>query len=120
MSLRGNPAAYLSGAAGSSREGSDEGGSAGSAFFLPSTSSPRPRLLRLSEVPGAEPFKANDVLLHLPLSAPATGQAQHHVVYFPGDVQVGGGRRRPSAGGFSSDPQSARGNGAASRQRGEG
>ncbi|XP_026523724.1 UPF0565 protein C2orf69 homolog [Notechis scutatus] len=89
MSLRGNPAAYLSGAAGgssssSSGAGSDEGGSA---FFLPSTSSPRPRLLRLSEVPGDEPFKANDALLHLPLSAPATGQAQHHVVYFPGDVQ---------------------------------
>lgn len=96
MSLRGNPAAYLSGAAStsSSRAGCDEGGSGGSAFFLPSTSSQRPRLLRLPEVPGDEPFKANDALLHLPLSAPATGQAQHHVVYFPGDVQVGGGRRR--------------------------
>uniref|UniRef100_A0A8C6X7B9 Chromosome 2 open reading frame 69 n=2 Tax=Elapinae TaxID=42168 RepID=A0A8C6X7B9_NAJNA len=90
MSLRGNPAAYLSGAASgssSSGTGSDEGGSGGSAFFVASTASPRSRLLRLSEVPGDEPFKANDALLHLPLSAPAAGQAQHHVVYFPGDVQ---------------------------------
>ncbi|XP_063174095.1 mitochondrial protein C2orf69 homolog [Candoia aspera] len=84
MSLRGSPAAYLSGASGSGRTGSEEGGSA---FSLPSTSSPRPKLLRLSEVPGAEPFKANNVLLHLPLSAPGPGPPQHHVLYFPGDVQ---------------------------------
>ncbi|XP_003226132.2 mitochondrial protein C2orf69 homolog [Anolis carolinensis] len=74
MSLRGKaPAACLSGPS------------------SPSSSSAPPRVklpwLRLPEVPGAEPAKTNDVLLLLPDDGPLKAPPQHHVVYFPGDVQ---------------------------------
>ncbi|XP_020651005.3 mitochondrial protein C2orf69 homolog [Pogona vitticeps] len=79
MSLRGGPTACLSGPSGGS----------GPLSSPPPPPSPRLSLpwLRLPEVPGAEPFKANDVLLLLPPSAPPPGPPQHHVLYFPGDVQ---------------------------------
>ncbi|XP_060637198.2 mitochondrial protein C2orf69 homolog [Anolis sagrei] len=71
MSLRGKaPAGCLSGPSSSS------------------STPPQVKLpwLRLPEVPGAEPAKANDVLLLLPADGPLNAP-QHHVVYFPGDVQ---------------------------------
>lgn len=82
MSLCGGPAACAAGPSGS----------------------PAARLraqgLRLPDVPGAEPQRANELLLLLPPPSPpppagegpGSGQPppqpQHHVVYFPGDVQV--------------------------------
>ncbi|XP_062972272.1 mitochondrial protein C2orf69 homolog [Elgaria multicarinata webbii] len=95
MSLRGAPATCLSGPSGGgggSRSSSEGGGGAagggsGGGASPSSSSSPGLSLLRLSEVPGAEPFKANDVLLLPPSSAALLEPPQHHVIYFPGDVQ---------------------------------
>ncbi|XP_039926143.1 mitochondrial protein C2orf69 homolog [Hirundo rustica] len=74
MSLCGAPAACAAGPAG--------GGGGFSAARL------NPPWLRLPEVPGAEPHRTNDLLL-LPPPAPhgPAPSPQHHVVYFPGDVQ---------------------------------
>ncbi|KAH0621622.1 hypothetical protein JD844_023139 [Phrynosoma platyrhinos] len=104
MSLRGAaPSACLSGGGGG---GSNTSSSSGGDIFSASSSSsspppPPPRSpprvslpwLRLPEVPGAEPSRVNDVLLLLPAAGPTREppppqpQPQHHVVYFPGDVQ---------------------------------
>ncbi|XP_035392939.1 mitochondrial protein C2orf69 homolog [Cygnus atratus] len=46
-----------------------------------------PPWLRLPEVPGAEPQRANELLLLLPPAPRGLAPPQHHVVYFPGDVQ---------------------------------
>ncbi|NXK84238.1 CB069 protein, partial [Amazona guildingii] len=80
MSLCGEPAACAAGPAGA---GGGRGGGAG--FSLARLSPP---WLRLPEVPGAEPQRANELLLLLPAAphGPAPPQ-HHHVVYFPGDVQ---------------------------------
>ncbi|RLW00941.1 hypothetical protein DV515_00008385 [Chloebia gouldiae] len=74
MSLCGAPAACAAGPAG--------GGAGLSAARL------SPPWLRLPEVPGAEPHRTNELLLLLPPAprGPAPSP-QHHVVYFPGDVQ---------------------------------
>ncbi|NXU56518.1 CB069 protein, partial [Turnix velox] len=75
MSLCGTPAPCGAGPA----------GGAGAAGFSARLSPP---WLRLPEVAGAEPQRANELLLLLPppvTEAPAP--LQHHVVYFPGDVQ---------------------------------
>ncbi|XP_065493957.1 mitochondrial protein C2orf69 homolog [Caloenas nicobarica] len=77
MSLCGAPAACGAGPA-----------SGGGAGF--SSARLSPPWLRLPEVAGAEPQRVNELLLLLPLLPPAPrGPAppQHHVVYFPGDVQ---------------------------------
>ncbi|XP_061464057.1 mitochondrial protein C2orf69 homolog isoform X1 [Rhineura floridana] len=92
MSLRGAPVTCLSGPSGGAGGGGGGAGGGGGGIFgggTSSSSSPRLSLpwLRLPEVPGAEPFKANDVLLLLPPSGPLLEPPQHHVVYFPGDVQ---------------------------------
>uniref|UniRef100_A0A8D0E3T8 Chromosome 2 open reading frame 69 n=1 Tax=Salvator merianae TaxID=96440 RepID=A0A8D0E3T8_SALMN len=108
MSLHGAPSACYtgpssgSGAGGggssnsssssSSRSGSSSGASGTLDGGGASSSSAWPRLslpwLRLPEVPGAEPSKTNDVLLFLPPSSmPLLESPQHHVIYFPGDVQ---------------------------------
>ncbi|XP_054826989.1 mitochondrial protein C2orf69 homolog [Eublepharis macularius] len=82
MSLRGAPAACLAG---------PSGGGGGSRSLAAAALSPPPRLsppwLRLPQVPGAEPGKANDLLLLLPSPAACPLPPQHHVIYFPGDVQ---------------------------------
>ncbi|KAM6307495.1 mitochondrial protein C2orf69 homolog [Aegotheles albertisi] len=79
MSLCGAPAACAAGPAGG-------GGGGGDAGFSARLSPP---WLRLPEVPGAEPERTNELLLLLlPLPAPrGPAPPQHHVVYFPGDVQ---------------------------------
>ncbi|XP_007532193.2 mitochondrial protein C2orf69 homolog [Erinaceus europaeus] len=52
-----------------------------------------PRCLRVSAVPGADARRCNELLLHVAAGqgCPANGEEeplpQHHVVYFPGDVQ---------------------------------
>ncbi|NXI39330.1 CB069 protein, partial [Galbula dea] len=78
MSLCGAPAACGAGPAG--------GGGGGAGF---SSARLSPPWLRLPEVPGAEPQRANELLLLLPSPVVPRGPAppQHHVVYFPGDVQ---------------------------------
>ncbi|XP_048339678.1 mitochondrial protein C2orf69 homolog [Sphaerodactylus townsendi] len=90
MSLRGVPAACLAGPSGSG-SGSSRNllARAAGASAACLSSSPRVKLpwLRLPEVPGAEPYRANDVLLFLPPPAPRLELPQHHVIYFPGDVQ---------------------------------
>ncbi|XP_048200974.1 mitochondrial protein C2orf69 homolog [Perognathus longimembris pacificus] len=77
-------------------------GGSGGAGCAPTAEERRPRCLRLSSVPGSDPQRGNDLLL-LP---PAAGEGpeprgllvdlateelppapQHHVLYFPGDVQ---------------------------------
>lgn len=77
MSLCGAPAACAAGPA---------GGGGGGGFSAARLSPP---WLRLPEVPGAEPHRTNELLL-LPPPAPRgpAPSPQHHVVYFPGDVQV--------------------------------
>lgn len=76
MNLCGAPAACAAGPA----DGSSGGG--GGARLSPPW-------LRLPEVPGAEPHRANELLLLLPPPEPRGATLpQHHVVYFPGDVQV--------------------------------
>ncbi|XP_034989170.1 mitochondrial protein C2orf69 homolog [Zootoca vivipara] len=96
MSLRGAPASCLSGPSGGGSAGGSGGGRSSSSTSsiggggASSSSSPRLNLpwLRLPQVPGAEPFRANDVLLLLPpAGGPLPEPPQHHVVYFPGDVQ---------------------------------
>lgn len=84
MSLCGAPAACAAGPAGG-------GGSGSGAGF--SSARLSPPWLRLPEVPGAEPHRANELLLLLPPAPRSPAPPQHHVVYFPGDVQVrrGGG-----------------------------
>nr|XP_033800866.1 UPF0565 protein C2orf69 homolog [Geotrypetes seraphini] len=76
-------------------------GGGSSVTRLPASSlppSPTPaRLLRLPPVPGSEPLSTNELLLFLPQPSPGlirrrppqpSGHPpQHHVVYFPGDVQ---------------------------------
>ncbi|XP_010195769.2 mitochondrial protein C2orf69 homolog isoform X2 [Colius striatus] len=75
MSLCGVPAACAAGPAGGS----------GAGF---SSARLSPPWLRLPEVLGAEPHRANELLLLLPSPAPrGPAPPQHHVVYFPGDVQ---------------------------------
>ncbi|KAM4835912.1 mitochondrial protein C2orf69 homolog [Thomomys bottae] len=80
-------------------------GGSGGAGCAPSAEGRRPRCLRLSSVPGSDPQRGNDLLLLL-LAAAAEAEApeprglpvdlaaeepppapQHHVLYFPGDVQ---------------------------------
>ncbi|XP_042302439.1 LOW QUALITY PROTEIN: UPF0565 protein C2orf69 homolog [Sceloporus undulatus] len=93
MSLRGAaPNACLSGGGGGGGSNSSSSGSGGGLFSAssscsPSAAPPRVRLpwLRLPGVPGAPPSRANDVLLLLPSREPP--RPQHHVLYFPGDVQ---------------------------------
>ncbi|KAM6177910.1 mitochondrial protein C2orf69 homolog [Rhynchocyon petersi] len=76
------------------------GGSSSGARCSPSIEGPRRRCLQLSAVPGADPQRCNELLL---LAAAGEGQElrelpgdwmeklqplpQHHVLYFPGDVQ---------------------------------
>lgn len=79
------------------------GGGSG-APFSPSAEGRRPQCLQLSTVPGADPQRSNELLL---LAAETAGEGperralpgdrakeepqpapQHHVLYFPGDVQV--------------------------------
>nr|XP_056717386.1 mitochondrial protein C2orf69 homolog [Euleptes europaea] len=89
MSLRGAAAdTCVAGPSGGGGGGGNRGLLAGASAACLS-SSPRPNLpwLRLPEVPGAEPCKANDVLLFVPPPAPRPALPQHHVIYFPGDVQ---------------------------------
>ncbi|XP_053134507.1 mitochondrial protein C2orf69 homolog [Hemicordylus capensis] len=92
MSLRGASAPCPAGPSGGGA-GSGGGtflGAAAASSCSSSSSAPRLSLpwLRLPGVPGAEPSQANDVLLLLPASGPLLlGPPQHHVVYFPGDVQ---------------------------------
>ncbi|XP_035187036.1 UPF0565 protein C2orf69 homolog [Oxyura jamaicensis] len=73
MSLCGAPAAGGAGTDGSS-----------SSSFSARLSPP---WLRLPEVPGAEPQRANELLLLVPPAPRGPAPPQHHVVYFPGDVQ---------------------------------
>ncbi|NXR05980.1 CB069 protein, partial [Semnornis frantzii] len=78
MSLYGAPAACAVGPAAGS------GGGGGASFSARLS----PPWLRLPEVLGAEPHRANELLLLLPPPVPrGVTLAQHHVVYFPGDVQ---------------------------------
>ncbi|OXB62581.1 hypothetical protein ASZ78_014181 [Callipepla squamata] len=74
MSLCGTPAACAAGPA------SGGGGGFSSARLSPPW-------LRLPEVEGAEPQRANELLLLLPPAPRGSAASQHHVVYFPGDVQ---------------------------------
>lgn len=94
MSLCGAPAACAAGPAGGSGSGSGSGAGFSSARLSPPW-------LRLPEVPGAEPHRANELLLLLPPPPAPRGPAppQHHVVYFPGDVQVRRGGLRAAEGG---------------------
>ncbi|XP_012865704.1 PREDICTED: UPF0565 protein C2orf69 homolog isoform X1 [Dipodomys ordii] len=78
-------------------------GGSGGAGCAPSAEGRRPRCLRLSSVPGADPQRGNDLLLlaaagegpeprGLPVDLaaeepPPPPAPQHHVLYFPGDVQ---------------------------------
>ncbi|XP_067994043.1 mitochondrial protein C2orf69 homolog [Melanerpes formicivorus] len=79
MSLCGAPAACAAGPADGNSSG--DGGAGFSARLSPPW-------LRLPEVPGAEPHRANELLLLLPPPVPrGLALPQHHVVYFPGDVQ---------------------------------
>jgi hypothetical protein len=81
-------------------------GGIGGARCSPSAEGRRPRCLQLSTVPGADPQRSNELLLlatagegpqrrNLP-GDPAKEEPQpppqHHVLYFPGDVQVTRGR----------------------------
>ncbi|XP_062434343.1 mitochondrial protein C2orf69 homolog [Rhea pennata] len=75
MSLCGAPAACAAGPA--------AGGGGGAGF----SSRRSPPWLRLPEVPGAEAHRANELLLLLPPARRGPEPPQHHVVYFPGDVQ---------------------------------
>lgn len=77
MSLCGTPAACAAGPA--------SGGGGGGGGF--SSARLSPPWLRLPEVVGAEPQRANDLLLLLPPAPRGPAPPQHHVVYFPGDVQ---------------------------------
>lgn len=74
MSLCGAPAACAAGPA-----------SGGAGF---SSARLSPPWLRLPEVAGAEPQRVNELLLLLPPAPRGPAPPQHHVVYFPGDVQV--------------------------------
>lgn len=84
------------------------GGGSG-ARCSPSAEGRRPQCLQLSTVPGADPQRSNELLL---LAAETAGEGperralsgdrakeepqpapQHHVLYFPGDVQVTWGLR---------------------------
>ncbi|XP_052532363.1 mitochondrial protein C2orf69 homolog [Tympanuchus pallidicinctus] len=79
MSLCGTPAACAAGPA------SGGGGGGGGGGF--SSARLSPPWLRLPEVTGAEPQRANELLLLLPPAPRGPAPPQHHVVYFPGDVQ---------------------------------
>ncbi|NXX44523.1 CB069 protein, partial [Tricholaema leucomelas] len=80
MNLCGAPAACAAGTA-----DGNSGGGGGAGF---SSARLSPPWLRLPEVPGAEPHRANELLLLLPPPVPRGATLpQHHVVYFPGDVQ---------------------------------
>lgn len=88
-------------AASRSQAGTMDLGGCGSARSSPAAEG-RPRCLQLSAVPGSDPQRSNELLLlaaegpeRRDLSgdrAPEEPQPspQHHVVYFPGDVQVTG------------------------------
>lgn len=78
----------------------------GGARCSPAAEGRRRQCLRLSTVPGAEPQRSNELLLLAPAGEgrerrglpgdPAKEEPQpppqHHVLYFPGDVQVTRGR----------------------------
>lgn len=95
MSLCGTPAACAAGPA------SGGGGGGGGGF---SSARLSPPWLRLPEVVGAEPQRANDLLLLLPPAPRGPAPPQHHVVYFPGDVQVRGGVRGRQRGARGRNP----------------
>ncbi|XP_030066363.1 UPF0565 protein C2orf69 [Microcaecilia unicolor] len=69
----------------------------GSGVTHPASLPPSPALVRLPPVPGSEPLSTNELLLFLPQPSlsptrrrppQSSGHPpQHHVVYFPGDVQ---------------------------------
>ncbi|XP_008494167.2 UPF0565 protein C2orf69 homolog [Calypte anna] len=82
MSLCGTPAACAAGPAGG--RGGGWGGEGGAGF---SSARLSPPWLRLPEVPGEEPERANEMLVLLPPALRGPAPPQHHVVYFPGDVQ---------------------------------
>ncbi|NXF95011.1 CB069 protein, partial [Eubucco bourcierii] len=83
MSLCGAPAACDVGPANGSSGGGGGGGGVGF-----SSARLSPPWLRLPEVLGAEPHRANELLLLLPPPVPrGVTLPQHHVIYFPGDVQ---------------------------------
>lgn len=79
--------------------------------FSSSSARLSPPWLRLPEVPGAEPQRANELLLLLPPAPRGPAAPQHHVVYFPGDVQVRRGRGRPAAEGSGPTGRGAPGDG---------
>lgn len=95
MSLCGTPAACAAGPA------SGGGGGGGGGF---SSARLSPPWLRLPEVVGAEPQRANDLLLLLPPAPRGPAPPQHHVVYFPGDVQVRCGVRGRQRGARGRNP----------------
>ncbi|NXG46024.1 CB069 protein, partial [Psilopogon haemacephalus] len=88
MSVCGAPTACVAGPAEGSSSGGGGGGGGGGAGGAGFSARLSPPWLRLPEVPGAEPHRANELLLLLPSSVPrGPTLPQHHVVYFPGDVQ---------------------------------
>lgn len=88
--------------------------------FSSSSARLSPPWLRLPEVPGAEPQRANELLLLLPPAPRGPAAPQHHVVYFPGDVQVRRGRGQPAAGGSGPSGRGAPGDGPRVGAAGEG
>ncbi|CAK7306831.1 Mitochondrial protein C2orf69 [Vulpes lagopus] len=74
--------------------GGGGGGGGGCARGSPLAAARRPQCVQLPPVPGADPQRSNELLLLAAEAAgpalpgdPAREEPQHHVLYFPGDVQ---------------------------------